>query len=225
MNQNDKPNAIQHHIWIALSIPDRNVSAALFTSSWVAELFSLTVLALAKATFSSSILLYLISSSTPAINVSTSVILLAKFVLSTLTIGVLLIFGSTIICPGHFNSSKIALTVSFFIYATAVVGTLIHVKPVLHVTNEGELKPFQNVRGRKKALQSLVDSMKKEGAGYENKVAFIVHGDCIEDAEKLASIIKERFGNDRITISYVGPVIGAHSGPGTLALFFLGEHR
>ena len=79
--------------------------------------------------------------------------------------------------------------------------------------------------GRKKALQILVDSIKKEGAGYENKVAFIVHGDCIEDAEKLASIIKERFGNDRITISYVGPVIGAHSGPGTLALFFLGEHR
>ena len=59
----------------------------------------------------------------------------------------------------------------------------------------------------------------------EDQDIFISHGDCIEDAEKLASIIKERFGNDRITISYVGPVIGAHSGPGTLALFFLGEHR
>lgn len=108
---------------------------------------------------------------------------------------------------------------------TAVVGTLIHVKPVLHVTNEGELKPFQNVRGRKKALQSLVDSMKKEGAGYENKVAFIVHGDCIEDANKVADKIKEECGVEKVIIGMLSPTIGTHAGPGTVGLFFIGENK
>ena len=108
---------------------------------------------------------------------------------------------------------------------TAVVGTLIHVKPVLHVTNEGELKPFQNVRGRKKALQSLVDSMKKEGAGYENKVAFIVHGDCIEDANKVADKIKEECGVEKVIIGMLSPTIGTHAGPGTVGLFFMGENK
>ena len=108
---------------------------------------------------------------------------------------------------------------------TAVVGTLIHVKPVLHVTNEGELKPFQNVRGRKKALQSLVDSMKKEGTGYENKVAFIVHGDCIEDANKVADKIKEECGVEKVIIGMLSPTIGTHAGPGTVGLFFIGENK
>lgn len=108
---------------------------------------------------------------------------------------------------------------------TATVGTMLSIKPILHVDDEGHLINVSKVRGRKAAIIELVNRMEKLAVHPENQDIFISHGDCIEDAEKLASIIKERFGNDRITISYVGPVIGAHSGPGTLALFFLGEHR
>ena len=108
---------------------------------------------------------------------------------------------------------------------TATVGTMLSIKPILHVDDEGHLINISKVRGRKAAITELANRMEKLAVHPEDQDIFISHGDCIEDAEKLASIIKERFGNDRITISYVGPVIGAHSGPGTLALFFLGEHR
>uniref|UniRef100_UPI004029883E DegV family protein n=1 Tax=Coprococcus sp. TaxID=2049024 RepID=UPI004029883E len=108
---------------------------------------------------------------------------------------------------------------------TATVGTMLSIKPILHVDDEGHLINVSKVRGRKAAITELANRMEKLAVHPEDQDIFISHGDCIEDAEKLASIIKERFGNDRITISYVGPVIGAHSGPRTLALFFLGEHR
>ncbi len=108
---------------------------------------------------------------------------------------------------------------------TATVGTMLSIKPILHVDDEGHLINVSKVRGRKAAITELANRMENLAVHPEDQDIFISHGDCIEDAEKLASIIKERFGNDRITISYVGPVIGAHSGPGTLALFFLGEHR
>lgn len=108
---------------------------------------------------------------------------------------------------------------------TATVGTMLSIKPILHVDDEGHLINVSKVRGRKAAITELANRMEKLAVHPEDQDIFISHGDCIEDAEKLASIIKERFVNDRITISYVGPVIGAHSGPGTLALFFLGEHR
>ena len=108
---------------------------------------------------------------------------------------------------------------------TATVGTMLSIKPILHVDDEGHLINVSKVRGRKAAITELANRMEKLAVHPEDQDIFISHGDCIEDAEKLASIIKERFGNDRITISYVDPVIGAHSGPGTLALFFLGEHR
>lgn len=108
---------------------------------------------------------------------------------------------------------------------TATVGTMLSIKPILHVDDEGHLINVSKVRGRKAAITELANRMEKLAVHPEDQDIFISHGDCIEDAEKLASIIKEWFGNDRITISYVGPVIGAHSGPGTLALFFLGEHR
>ena len=109
--------------------------------------------------------------------------------------------------------------------ATAVIGTLINVKPVLHVDNEGALVSLNNVRGRKKALNTLVDNMEKTCGGYDNDVIFISHGDCIEDANYVAEQIKKRFGIDNIMINYVCPTVGAHSGPGTLALFFMGETR
>lgn len=109
----------------------------------------------------------------------------------------------------------------------AIIGTLINVKPVLHVDNEGRLVPLNNVRGRKKALISLVDHMEKRLAGFEDKndTVFISHGDSLEDAEYVASLVKNRFGIEDILIDYVSPTIGSHSGPGTIALFFMGNPR
>lgn len=109
--------------------------------------------------------------------------------------------------------------------ATAIIGTLINVKPVLHVDNEGHLVPLVNVRGRKKSLMTLVDQMEKRIKGFQNDIVFISHGDCVEDAEYVASLIKERFGIDKFIINYVSPTIGSHSGPGTVALFFMGDVR
>ena len=111
--------------------------------------------------------------------------------------------------------------------ATAVLGTLINVKPVLHVDDNGGLVSLKNVRGRKKSIQALVDNMAEVMPGYEdqNDDIFISHGDCIEDAQYMAGLIEERFGPKNFTYSYVGAVIGAHSGPGTLALFHMGSSR
>ena len=108
---------------------------------------------------------------------------------------------------------------------TAIIGTLINVKPVLHVNNEGRLVPLNNVRGRKKALVALVNQMEKRLPGFENDTVFISHGDSLEDAEYVASLVKERFGIQDILINYVSPTIGSHSGPGTIALFFMGNPR
>lgn len=111
--------------------------------------------------------------------------------------------------------------------ATAIIGTMINVKPVLHVDNEGRLIPLTNVRGRKKSLIALVDNMEKSSKGFENQndIVFISHGDCLEDAEFVADLIKERIGITSFLISYVSPTIGAHSGPGTVALFYMGTAR
>lgn len=110
---------------------------------------------------------------------------------------------------------------------TAVIGTLINVKPVLHVNEEGRLVPLNNVRGRKKALTSLVDKMTELVDGYdgENNDVFISHGDCKEDADFVAELVREKLGLNNITIEYISPTIAAHSGPGTVALFFMGKHR
>lgn len=109
--------------------------------------------------------------------------------------------------------------------ATAIIGTLVSVKPVLHVDDEGHLTPLSNVRGRKKSLITLVDNMEKAVGNYKNDIVFISHGDSLEDAEYVAELIKERFGITNFLINYVSPTIGAHSGPGTIALFFMGEKR
>lgn len=111
--------------------------------------------------------------------------------------------------------------------AAAIIGTLINVKPVLHVDNEGRLIPLNNVRGRKKALISLVDQMEDrlKDYSYNNDIFFISHGDCLEDAEFVADLVKDRFGINDSLIYYVSPTIGAHSGPGTVALFFMGNER
>lgn len=111
--------------------------------------------------------------------------------------------------------------------ATAILGTMINVKPVLHVDDEGKLISLYNVRGRKKSLQALVSNMEKTIGGFENENddIFISHGDCMDDVLYLEKLIEEKFGKKNFYVNYVGAVIGAHSGPGTMALFYLGNKR
>lgn len=111
--------------------------------------------------------------------------------------------------------------------ATAIVGTLAGIKPVMHVDDAGHLVAIGKVRGRKKSLQTLVERMADQIKGYEseNDRIFITHGDCVEDAHYVADLIKEKLGYENFMINYVGSTIGAHSGPGTIALFFVGSVR
>lgn len=109
--------------------------------------------------------------------------------------------------------------------ATAVLGTMVNIKPVMHVDNEGHLVPVGKVRGRKKSLISLVDRMAEQIEGYDNDMVMISHGDCREEAEYVAQLVKEKTGISQVMINFVGPVIGTHSGPGTMALFFMGKER
>ena len=109
--------------------------------------------------------------------------------------------------------------------ATAIMGTMLSIKPILHVDNEGHLVSVGKARGRKASIAALADKAAELGKGYDNSLMFISHGDCREDAQALAELVKERCGAKEVYINYVGAVIGSHSGPGTLALFFLGQHR
>ena len=109
--------------------------------------------------------------------------------------------------------------------ATALVGSALGIKPVLHVDNEGHLINVSKARGRKNSILALVDRMEQSAIEPGKQTIFISHGDCRDDAEFLANEIRKRFDISDITINFVGPVIGAHSGPGTLALFFLGKER
>ena len=109
--------------------------------------------------------------------------------------------------------------------ATAIVGSMLSIKPVMHVDNEGHLIKVDTARGRKASIRALVAEMEKRGTDLAGQHIFISHGDCEEDAKYLASLVREKCGVKDVTINYVGPVIGAHSGPGTIALFFLGKHR
>ena len=109
--------------------------------------------------------------------------------------------------------------------ATALVGTMLSIKPVLHVDDEGHLINVGKVRGRKAAIKALADKVGELGAGYDNSTVFISHGDCADEAQILADMLKEKYGVKEVVLGYVGAVIGSHSGPGTIALFFLGDHR
>lgn len=111
--------------------------------------------------------------------------------------------------------------------AAAVVGTMINLKPLLHVDNEGHLINIGKCRGRKKSLVSLVNMMEERIGSYrdQKQKIFISHGDCPEDAQFVANVVKERFGYESFLINSIGATIGTHSGPGTVALFFLGDYR
>ena len=107
--------------------------------------------------------------------------------------------------------------------ATALLGTALNVKPVLHVDNEGHLIKITQVHGRKKSIRKMAEKLGE--TILPDSPVFISHGDCIEDAEMLRDILKNEYGKEVQLITYVGSVIGAHSGPGTLALFFRGKER
>lgn len=108
---------------------------------------------------------------------------------------------------------------------TAILGTALSVKPIMHVDNEGRLVAVGKARGRKNSLQELVKKMEKSCIKPEEQIVFIAHGDCLEDAEFVEQLVRQRLNVKDVLIHYVDPVIGAHSGPGTIALFYLGTNR
>ena len=109
--------------------------------------------------------------------------------------------------------------------AAAVMGTMLNIKPVLHVDDEGHLIPMEKVRGRRQSLDALVRHLDETITEGENATIFLSHGDCAEDAEYVASKLRGRHGIERVEINFIGPVIGSHSGPGTVALFWMGSKK
>ena len=108
---------------------------------------------------------------------------------------------------------------------TAVLGTLVQIKPIIHMNDEGKLIVIGKERGRKKALNTIVDMMGKQMEGYENDLVMVTHGDCLEDAEYVKSQIQKKYGIHDVVIIGIGTVIGTHTGPGVVAVFCMGEKR
>lgn len=108
---------------------------------------------------------------------------------------------------------------------TAIVGTLLNIKPILFVNDEGKLTPYEKVKGRRKALKTLVEKLKAKIVNSEEKVVAISHSDCIEDAEYVKKLILEYYKIKEVIVSDIGPVIGSHTGAGVVALFFIGDSR
>ena len=106
--------------------------------------------------------------------------------------------------------------------ATAAIGTMLSIKPVLHVDDAGHLINVSKARGRKASVAALVEQMEQTAIDPAGQTVFISHGDALEDAQAVAQMVRDKMGVQDIHIGYIGPVIGAHSGPGTIALFFLG---
>ena len=109
--------------------------------------------------------------------------------------------------------------------ASAFFGTMLQIKPVLDVDDEGRLIPHFKVKGRKKAILELLNRMKEDIKNPDGQTVFISHGDCEEDAQALKAMIEDTFQVGHVMINPIGPVVGAHSGPGTLALFYMGKQR
>ena len=109
--------------------------------------------------------------------------------------------------------------------ASAFFGNALGIKPVLHVDNEGHLVPVTKVRGRKVSIKTIVDKYTELAQDPENSIIYISHGDCLNEVEEMAKMIHDRHGENVDIITNVGTVIGAHSGPGTIALFFVGKER
>lgn len=108
---------------------------------------------------------------------------------------------------------------------TAVLGTLVQIKPIIHMDDNGKLQVIGKERGRKKSLNRIVDMAAEQAEGWENDIIMITHGDCIEDAEYVAKLVREKMGIDRILINNIGTVLGSHTGPGVVAVFCMGNKR
>ena len=108
---------------------------------------------------------------------------------------------------------------------TAVVGTMLQMKPMIHMADDGSLQVIGKERGRKKSLNKIVDKAVSQSKGWANVIIMITHGDCVEDAEYVAGLVREKMGIDNILINNIGTVIGSHTGPGVVAVFCLGDKR
>lgn len=109
--------------------------------------------------------------------------------------------------------------------ATAVLGTMVKIKPIIHVNEEGKLVVVGKERGRKKSLNKIVDMMEEQMRGWDNEIVMVTHGDCEEDAQYVANLIKERYHIESVLINVIGTVIGSHTGPGVVATFCMGGKR
>ncbi|MBR6564933.1 MAG: DegV family protein [Clostridia bacterium] len=108
---------------------------------------------------------------------------------------------------------------------SAIVGSLMNIKPLMHVANDGKLYVTGKARGRKAAMNHLIDSVGEKGVDLENQVIFLVHGDCEDEAKIIGEEVKKRYNVKDVIYNCLDPVIVSHSGPGTLAIFFLGNER
>ena len=108
---------------------------------------------------------------------------------------------------------------------TALLGTMLSIKPIMHTSDEGKLVPVSKARGRKAAIAALLDKNEALGIHPEKQTMFICHADCEEDAKAVAQTIQDRFGTPTVHINYIGPVIGSHTGPNTMGIFFVGTQR
>ncbi|MCI9421105.1 MAG: DegV family protein [Dorea sp.] len=107
----------------------------------------------------------------------------------------------------------------------AVLGGMVKIKPMIHIDDKGALQVIGKERGRKKSLNNIVDKAVVQSKGWENDIIMITHGDCREDAEYVAKLVREKMGIDNILINNIGTVIGSHTGPGVAAVFCMGEKR
>ena len=107
----------------------------------------------------------------------------------------------------------------------ALLGTMLAIKPVMHTSNEGKLVPVTKVRGRKASIKALIDKVGELGVDLDKQVMFICHADCLDESEAVAAELKRRYGVREVYIHYIGPVIGSHTGPNTMGLFFVGRER
>ena len=108
---------------------------------------------------------------------------------------------------------------------TALLGTMLSIKPIMHTSDEGKLVPVSKARGRKAAIAALLDKIEALSVHPEKQTMFICHADCEEDAKAVAQTIQDRFGTPTVHINYIGPVIGSHTGPNTMGIFFVGTQR
>ncbi len=108
---------------------------------------------------------------------------------------------------------------------TAILGTMVQVKPIIHMDDKGLLQVIGKERGRKKALNKIVDMAVEQAKGWENDIIMITHGDCAEDAEYVAELVRKKMGIENILVNNIGEVIGSHTGPGVVAVFCMGSKR